>query len=45
MPHVHASSIDALTTLAYIIILGAIWRTVAAQYADRPIGSAMAFVF
>jgi hypothetical protein len=43
--HVHASALDAVTVLAYIIILGAIWRTASAQLAERPIGQAMAFVF
>lgn len=43
--HVHASALDALTVLAYLIILGALWRTASAQLAERPVGQAMAFIF
>lgn len=45
MPHVHASTLDALTVFAYLIIFGAAWRSVAGQLSERPIGQAMAFVF
>lgn len=43
--HVHASALDALTVLAYLVIIGALWRTIEIQLADRPIGRAMAFIY
>jgi hypothetical protein len=45
--HVHASTLDALTVLAYLIIIGAIWRTTAATLDARgsAFGQAMQFIY
>lgn len=43
--HVHASALDALVILAYMIILGAAWRTVAANKSDTALGRGMAFIY
>lgn len=45
LPHVHASALDAAVIAAYIIIIGAIIRTLAVKYEGKPIGAALAFVY
>lgn len=42
MPHLHASVLDFLVFLAYLIIAQLIWRLLAARYSDRPFGKALA---
>jgi len=42
--HNHVSAVDAAVVLAYVVIGAAIWRIVAARYADKPAGQAMAFI-
>jgi hypothetical protein len=42
--HVHASALDFLVFVAYSIIFGFFWRLMAARWADKPLGKAMAFV-
>lgn len=48
--HVHVSAVDALVVFAYVIIIGAIWRAVAAKLATRDgrageIGKAMGLAY
>ena len=43
--HVHASFIDAATMFAMLLVISALWRTLAFRWADRPIGQAMAYVW
>lgn len=43
--HVHISFLEFLTTAAYIIIFGFLWRAAAARWADKPIGKAMATIY
>lgn len=35
MDHVHVSALDALVVFAYILIVGALWRSLAAMLAAR----------
>ena len=37
--------IDFIRTAAYIIIFGAIWRTVEAHRSGTPLGAGMAFIY
>lgn len=43
--HVHGSALDAMVMFAFLIIIGALWRTTAIKLSDRSIGRAMAFVY
>lgn len=43
--HVHASALDAVTMFAMLLILSALWRTVAFRNGNKAIGQAMAFVW
>ncbi len=43
--HVHASALDAVTMFAMLLILSALWRTLAFRYSDKAIGQAMAYVW
>jgi hypothetical protein len=47
MPHIHDDAISAAILLAYLIILGALWRTAAGYLTSRGsvYGEAMAYVF
>lgn len=45
VPTVRASALDASIVFAYVIIFGALWRTVSANLSDHPAGQAMAFVY
>ena len=47
MPHIHDDAISALILLAYLIILGAAWRTGSAYLTSKGsvYGEAMAYVF
>lgn len=42
--HNHVSAVDGVVVFAYVIIGLALWRTVSAHLADRPVGQAMAFI-
>lgn len=42
--HVHASALDFLIFAAMTVIFGFIWRLMAAKWADRPMGKAMAYI-
>ncbi len=42
--HNHVSAVDGAVVAAYMIIFLALWRTVAAHLADKPVGQAMAFI-
>jgi hypothetical protein len=39
------SALNWLTVAFMVIIFGFIWRTLAAKWADRPVGQAMATIF
>lgn len=43
--HVHVSPVEFLSTACYLVIFGFLWRTLAAQLADKPWGQAMAYIF
>lgn len=43
--HVHASALDAFVILAYMIIIGAAWRTIAANKSESALGKGMAFIY
>lgn len=43
--HFHLSALDFLTTACYVIIFGFMWRALAAKWADRPLGQAMATIY
>lgn len=43
--HVHVSAVEFLTVAAYVVIFGFLWRTLAARWADKPVGAAMAYIF
>lgn len=43
--HVHVSALAALIVFAYVLIIGFIWRWLAAQYSEYPIGKAMSTLF
>ncbi len=42
--HNHVSAVDAVIVAAYVVIFAAMWRTVSAHLADRPVGQAMAYI-
>lgn len=33
MEHLHVSAVDALVVFAYVVIIGALWRALAARWA------------
>lgn len=39
------SAVSALVTFAYVIIVGFIWRWLATQFADKPLGKAMSYLY
>lgn len=43
----HVGTLGFLTTAAYIVIFGFLWRTLASRLAehDSPIGKAMGFIY
>ena len=43
--HVHASALDAVTIFAMLLVISALWRTVAFRNSDKPLGQAMAYVW
>lgn len=43
--HAHVSTLNAVTVACYVVIFGALWRTVATKLADTPTGAAMNFIF
>lgn len=43
--HVHVSPVEFLTTAAFVVIFGFAWRTLAAKWAEKPIGQAMAYIY
>lgn len=42
---VQATSLNAVIVFFMVIIMGFIWRTLAAKMADRPTGQAMAYIY
>lgn len=43
--HVHAGLMHALTTFAYVIIIGFFWRLYSVSHADTALGRGMGFVY
>lgn len=43
--HIHASALDGLTMFAMLLVISALWRTLAFRWSDKPIGQAMAYVW
>lgn len=43
--HLHASAIDLAIFAAMLIIVGTLFRVVAAHYSDRPLGKALSFIY
>lgn len=43
--HVHVSPVEFLTTAAFIVIFGFLWRSLSARWADNNVGQAMAFIY
>lgn len=43
--HIHASVLDALIVFAMVVIVGQLWRWIAAKNSDSPIGQAMAALY
>lgn len=43
--HFHIGLPDFLTTAAYIIIFGFLWRMAAAKLSNKPLGQAMAVIY
>ena len=43
--HVHASALDFLVWVAYLILFGLTWRFLAAKWSDKPLGKAMAAIY
>lgn len=39
------SALAALVTFAYVIIVGFLWRAIAAKFADHPVGKAMSYLY
>lgn len=42
---IQPSALNFLIVSAYIIIFGFMWRALAARWADKPIGQAMAYAY
>lgn len=43
--HLHIGGFDFIPLVCYFIIFGFLWRSLAARWADNPIGQAMAFIY
>ena len=43
--HIHASVLDAVIVFFMVVIVGQIWRWIAAKNSDKPIGQAMAALY
>lgn len=43
--HVHLGALHALVVFANVVIVGFLWRVVAAHLSQYPIGQAMAFIY
>ncbi|MFI5534706.1 hypothetical protein ACIA8O_39850 [Kitasatospora sp. NPDC051853] len=43
--HVHISPVEFLSTAAYVVIFGFLWRSAAAHWSDNKVGQAMAYIF
>lgn len=43
--HVHVSPVEFLSTAAYVVLFGFLWRTLSARWSDNAAGQAMAFIF
>lgn len=43
--HVHVSPVEFLSTAAYLVIFGFLWRSLAAKLSDNKVGQAMAFIY
>jgi len=43
--HIHVSPVEFLTTAAYLVIFGFLWRTAAARLSDNKVGQAMAYIY
>jgi hypothetical protein len=43
--HVHIGFAEAVQWTALMVIIGFIWRSLAAKLADTPIGKAMAYIY
>jgi hypothetical protein len=43
MPHVHASTLDGVVTLAYVFIGFALLRTIATRNSEKPWAQAIAY--
>lgn len=40
----HVSPVEFLTTSCYVVIFAFFWRYLAARWADKPVGQAMAYI-
>lgn len=45
MAHIHVSMVQLAVNFAGVLVLGFLWRYLAFQFSERPIGQAMAFVY
>lgn len=43
--HFHIGTVDFVPLVMFIIIFGFLWRSLAAKWADKPIGQAMAYIY
>lgn len=43
--HIHVSVLDAMTVFIMVVLVGAVWRAIAARYASTPWGQAMAALY
>lgn len=43
--HVHVGVPEFLAAVAYMIIAGFAWRTIASRYSDTALGQAMAYIY
>jgi len=43
--HIHASVLDAIIVFAMVVLVGQVWRWIAAKFADKPVGQAMAALY
>lgn len=43
--HVHVSALTGIVTFLYVIVIGFLWRMVAAQLHDTPVGKAMSVIY
>lgn len=40
-----ATALNAIVVFLMVVIMGFIWRTLAAKWSDRPTGQAMAYIY